>query len=331
MDEETKQDSALKSALAPPVARFLEKLRARASAATLDAYRRDLDALTDFLAGEEVDDWAALDTALLRRFMGRERVRGLAPRSLARRQAAIRRFCDLLVEERLLGRNPARLLESPKLPRHLPRPIDVDALAQFLDTPHDGSALSYRDQAMLELCYTSGLRLAELAALDLGDIRAGRVQVVGKGDKPRQVPVGRRAARAIDAWLGLRSALCAPDEPALFTGTQGRRLGHRAIQKRMADIARRRGLAEHLHPHRLRHSFASHLLESSQDLRAVQELLGHAHLSTTQVYTRLDWQHLAATFDRAHPRARRTPERAQSHGPPSRDGDKPHSDQDITP
>lgn len=319
------------SALAPPVARFLEKLRVRASAATLDAYRRDLDALTDFLGREGIDEWGALDTALLRRFMGRERVRGLAPRSLARRQAAIRRFCDLLVEERVLGRNPARLLETPKLPRHLPRPIDVDALAQFLDTPHDGSALALRDQAMLELCYTSGLRLAELAALDLGDIRAGRVQVIGKGDKPRRIPVGQRAARALEAWREVRDALCPPDEQALFTGTKGRRLSHRAIQKRMADLARRRGLAEHLHPHRLRHSFASHLLESSQDLRAVQELLGHAHLSTTQVYTRLDWQHLAATFDRAHPRARRAPDNGRPQGPSARAGDPPHSDRETTP
>lgn len=158
---------------------------------------------------------------------------------------------------------------------------------------------------MLELFYSSGLRLAELAGLDLDDLQPQRVRVRGKGGKPRQVPVGRRARAALDAWQAIRGALAPPSESALFVGARGRRLGHRAIQKRLAELARRRGLAEHLHPHRLRHSFASHLLESSHDLRAVQELLGHAHLATTQVYTRLDWQHLAASYDAAHPRARR--------------------------
>lgn len=158
---------------------------------------------------------------------------------------------------------------------------------------------------MLELFYSSGLRLAELAGLDLDDLRDERVRVLGKGGKPRQVPVGSRARQALQAWTGVRAAMAAPGETALFVGKRGTRLGHRAIQQRLALIARRRGLDEHLHPHRLRHSFASHLLESSQDLRAVQELLGHANLSTTQVYTHLDWQHLAASYDAAHPRARR--------------------------
>ena len=161
---------------------------------------------------------------------------------------------------------------------------------------------------MLELFYSSGLRLAELAALDLTDLQPQRVRVLGKGGKPRQVPVGGRARQALDAWLSVRGALAGDGEGALFVGARGGRLGHRAIQQRLAQLARRRGLDEHLHPHRLRHSFASHLLESSQDLRAVQELLGHAHLSTTQVYTRLDWQHLAAGYDAAHPRARRRPD-----------------------
>ncbi|HSH12371.1 MAG TPA: tyrosine-type recombinase/integrase, partial [Desulfurivibrionaceae bacterium] len=187
----------------------------------------------------------------------------------------------------------------------LPRPLDVDQLARFLDTPTDGSPLAVRDQAMLELFYSSGLRLAELAGLDLGDLQDRRVRVLGKGSKPRQVPVGRRAHQALEAWLKARGTLAGEGETGLFVGRRGGRLGHRAIQKRLATIARSRGLAEHLHPHRLRHSFASHLLESSQDLRAVQELLGHANLSTTQVYTRLDWQHLAAGYDAAHPRARR--------------------------
>lgn len=293
------------SVLLPMVERFIETLRHRHSPATVDAYRRDLMALVGFLEHEGIDDWRALDTHRMRRFLGRERTRGLAARSLARRQAAIRRFCDLLIEQKLLTSNPARLLDTPKMPRHLPRPVDVDALGHFLDMPHDGSPLAIRDQAMLELCYSSGMRLAELAGMDLEDIDAHRARVRGKGDKPRQVPIGRRAAEALRAWLGIRSTLTGPEERALFVGQTGRRLGHRAIQLRMAQVGRERGLPEHLHPHRLRHSFASHLLESSQDLRAVQELLGHAHLSTTQVYTRLDWQHLATTFDQTHPRARK--------------------------
>ncbi|MGJ7458185.1 tyrosine recombinase XerC [Halomonas sp. RA08-2] len=293
--------------LAEEVESFLAGLSRTASPATLDAYRRDLTALLAFLAERDIDDWRRLDAALLRRFLGGERARGLAPRSLARRRSAISRLADHLVTRGRLTHNPVVLTRAPRQPRHLPRPVDVDRLKQFLETPHEGSPLSVRDQAMLELFYSSGLRLAELAGLDLIDLQPERVRVLGKGGKPRQVPVGRHARRALDTWLALREALAAPGEPALFVGNRGARLGHRAIQQRLALIARRRGLDEHLHPHRLRHSFASHLLESSQDLRAVQELLGHANLATTQVYTRLDWQHLAASYDAAHPRARRRP------------------------
>jgi integrase/recombinase XerC len=294
-------------ALARDVEAFLGALAQTASPATLDAYRRDLAALLDFLAEQQVDDWPRLDAALLRRFLGDERLRGLGARSLARRRSAISRLADHLVAAGRLAHNPVALTRAPRQPRHLPRPLDVDQLARFLDTPHDDSPLARRDQAMLELFYSSGLRLAELAGLDLGDLQPRRVRVLGKGGKPRQVPVGGRARQALDAWLAVRGQFTAGDEPALFVGQRGRRLGHRAIQQRLAGLARRRGLAEHLHPHRLRHSFASHLLESSQDLRAVQELLGHANLATTQVYTRLDWQHLAASYDSAHPRARRRP------------------------
>ena len=292
-------------ALLPVVEAFLAGLARTASPATADAYRRDLAALTAFLAAEAIDDWSRLDAALLRRFLGGERLRGLAPRSLARRRAAISRFAAHLVETGRLRHNPVALVKAPRQPSHLPRPLDVDQLARFLDTPHDDSPLARRDQAMLELFYSSGLRLAELAALDLHDLQPRRVRVLGKGGKPRQVPVGRRARQALDAWLTVRGQLAERDTRALFVGVRGGRLGHRGIQRRLAELAKGRGLAEHLHPHRLRHSFASHLLESSQDLRAVQELLGHADLATTQVYTRLDWQHLAASYDAAHPRARR--------------------------
>ena len=291
--------------IAKCVEAFLVALASHASPATVAAYRHDLAALCAFTERREVTEPAALDTPLLRAFLGSERSRGLAPRSLARRRAALSRFADYLVKKGELVDNPVGLLRTPKQPSHLPRPVDVDALARFLDTPHDGSPLGARDQAILELFYSSGLRLAELAALDLKDLQDSRVRVIGKGGKPRQVPVGRRAHQALAEWLGCRSVLAPLNEQALFVGQRGARLGHRAIQKRLAQLSIIRGLPEHLHPHRLRHSFASHLLESSQDLRAVQELLGHANLSTTQVYTRLDWQHLATSYDAAHPRAKR--------------------------
>jgi integrase/recombinase XerC len=284
---------------------FLAGLARTASPATVNAYRRDLAVLVAFLEAQSIDDWSLLDASLLRRFLGGERRRGLAPRSLARRRAAISRFAAELVARGRLTHNPMALVPAPRQPHHLPRPLDVDRLMRFLDTPHDGSPLASRDQAMLELFYSSGLRLAELAALDLSDLQTRRVRVIGKGGKPRQVPVGQRAREALAAWQVVRGRLAGTGETALFVGVRGGRLGHRAIQKRLAELARTRGLEEHLHPHRLRHSFASHLLESSQDLRAVQELLGHADLATTQVYTRLDWQHLAAGYDAAHPRARR--------------------------
>lgn len=287
------------------VADFLSKLAHHASAATVDAYRGDLAALQAFADDNDITTWQTLDSGLIRRFLGQERSRGLAPRSLARRRAALSRFAEELVRQEILPHNPVKLTRTPRQPQHLPHPVDVDQLARFLDTPHDNSALAIRDQAMLELLYSCGLRLAELAALDLDSLDRRRVRVIGKGNKPRQVPVGSRARRALDAWLHIRGQLAADSESALFVGARGMRLGHRAIQLRLEQTARMRGLPEHLHPHRLRHSFASHLLESSQDLRAVQELLGHANLSTTQVYTRLDWQHLAGAYDAAHPRARR--------------------------
>ncbi|WP_110669387.1 tyrosine recombinase XerC [Salinicola halophilus] len=286
---------------------FLRRLSQRASPATVDAYRRDIAHLASWLGEQGVDSWQALDVATLRRYLAGERTRGMAPRTLARRRAALSRFADFLVNQGELGHNPVKLTQAPRQPRHLPSPVDVDQLGHFLDTPHSGEPLEIRDQAMLELFYSCGLRLAELAALDLASLDARHVRVIGKGGKPRQMPLGRRAAEGITAWLGIRSVLAKPDEHALFVAQHGGRLGHRAIQSRLSEIAKRRGLPEHLHPHRLRHSFASHLLESSQDLRAVQELLGHANLSTTQIYTRLDWQQLAEVYDKAHPRARRAP------------------------
>ncbi|WP_346796836.1 tyrosine recombinase XerC [Halomonas sp. Bachu 37] len=293
------------TALSAAIEAFLKQLGGYASPATVIAYRQDLQALSAFAESRDVTQPEALDTPLLRAFLGAQRSKGLAPRSLARRRAALSRFADYLVKRESLPHNPVSLLRTPRQPSHLPRPLDIDQLNQFLDTPHDGSPLAIRDQAMLELLYSSGLRLAELASLDIHAVHHQQVRVIGKGAKPRQVPVGRRAQAALAQWQAVRGQLAAADETALFVGARGNRLGHRAIQKRLAQLAVVRGLPEHLHPHRLRHSFASHLLESSQDLRAVQELLGHANLATTQVYTRLDWQHLATSYDSAHPRAKR--------------------------
>ncbi|KAE8437878.1 MULTISPECIES: tyrosine recombinase XerC [Halomonadaceae] len=303
---------ASQATLTNAVEEYLAQLATHASPATVAAYRQDLAAFCQFADQRGVTQASALDTTLARAFLGTERSRGLAPRTLARRRAALSRFADALVERHVLVDNPIQLLRTPKQPSHLPKPLDVDALSRFLDTPHDGSPLSLRDQAMLELFYSSGLRLAELAALDVNHLAANHVRVMGKGSKPRQVPVGRRAQQALTAWLACRASWVDSAETALFVGQRGQRLGHRAIQKRLAQLSVMRGLPEHLHPHRLRHSFASHLLESSQDLRAVQELLGHANLSTTQVYTRLDWQHLAESYDAAHPRAKRRPSGSES-------------------
>lgn len=300
------------SPLAQAIEGYLAHLASHASPATVAAYRQDLNAFYQFALQRGVTQPHGWDTALARAFLGAERSRGLAPRSLARRRAALSRFADALVERQVRADNPVALLRTPRQPSHLPRPLDVDALARFLDTPHDGTPLALRDQAMLELFYSSGLRLAELAALDVAHLAGHYVRVMGKGSKPRQVPVGARARQALEAWLGCRDGVAASEEQALFVGLRGRRLGHRGIQKRLAQLSVLRGLPEHLHPHRLRHSFASHLLESSQDLRAVQELLGHAHLSTTQVYTRLDWQHLAESYDAAHPRAKRRSRESES-------------------
>ena len=300
--------TAAATPLTPLIDQLLHALAARRSPATVAAYRQDLAHFASALRAAVLPaepQVAHFSIAYLRRYLASERSRGLSARTLARRQAALRQLGDLLVAERLIDSNPARLLETPRQPQHLPRPVDVDLLNRMLDTPHDGSVLGVRDQAMLELFYSSGLRLAELAALNLADLQPQRVRVMGKGSKPRQVPVGRKAAQALKEWRAMRATVTATSEPALFVTCQGRRLGHRAIQKRLALLARTRNLPEHLHPHRLRHSFATHLLESSHDLRAVQELLGHAQLATTQVYTQLDWQQLADSYDQAHPRARR--------------------------
>jgi len=278
----------------------------RLSAHTVQNYLRDLDALIAWCDANGLTDWQVLDAQHLRLFAARSHAGGLAPRSVQRRLSAVRTFLRYLQRERVLSHNPAAEVRAPKIKRSLPETLDVDQMSRLLDIPGT-DALSLRDRAIMELFYSSGLRLAELIGLDLGALDAAdrTIRVSGKGNKTRILPVGRKALEALENWLAARSALAAIGETALFVGRNGRRVGQRTIQLRIARWARLQGLPMHVHPHLFRHSFASHLLESSQDLRGVQELLGHADIATTQVYTHLDFQHLARIYDRTHPRARK--------------------------
>jgi integrase/recombinase XerC len=289
----------------------------RLSAHTDSNYARDLAALIRYCDRCGIADWAALDSQHVRAFAAHSHAGGLSPRSIQRRLSAVRSFYEFLLREGhsaagkarrepRITRNPAHDVRAPKSRRRLPKTLDADQMARLLELP-PGDALTARDRALMELLYSSGLRLAELVALDLGslDLQDRTVQVLGKGKKSRIVPVGKVAVHSLKAWLQERSALAGADEAALFVGRNGRRLGARAVQLRVAAWARRQGLTMHVHPHLFRHSFASHLLESSGELRGVQELLGHADISSTQIYTHLDFQHLARIYDATHPRARR--------------------------
>ncbi|WNW12775.1 tyrosine recombinase XerC [Pseudomonas sp. DTU_2021_1001937_2_SI_NGA_ILE_001] len=272
---------------------------------TLLAYRRDLDKVLAHCRQQQLTSWSALDPQQLRSFVARQHQQGQSSRSLARLLSAVRGLYLYLNREGLCQHDPAAGLSPPKGERRLPKTLDTDRTAQLLDGAVEDDFLARRDQAIMELFYSSGLRLSELAGLDLDqlDLDDGLVQVTGKGNKTRVLPVGSKARQALQAWLHLR-ALANPRDEAVFIGQHGKRLGQRSIQLRL-KAAGERELGQNLHPHMLRHSFASHLLESSQDLRAVQELLGHADISTTQIYTHLDFQHLATVYDSAHPRARR--------------------------
>ena len=298
----------MSQALADGVTRFLHGLRneRQLSPHTASAYQRDLAALVEYCQAQGLTAWSALDSQHVRSFAAQSHRRGLAPRSIQRRLSAVRSLCRFLIREGELAHEPAAGVQAPKARKRLPTTLDADTMARLLEFRSD-ERLGVRDKAIMELFYSSGLRLAELLGLDLTDLdlRDRTVRVMGKGRKARIVPVGRQAAAALARWLQERAALAAVDETAVFVGVNGRRLGPRIVQRRIASWARLQGLPEHVHPHMFRHSFASHLLESSGDLRAVQELLGHANISTTQVYTHLDFQHLARIYDASHPRAKR--------------------------
>ncbi|HKK16681.1 MAG TPA: tyrosine recombinase XerC [Gammaproteobacteria bacterium] len=284
---------------------FLETLQ-HLSPHTQKAYRRDLATLLEYCRSSNITSWQALDGRQLRGFVAWRHRKGIGGRSLQRNLSAIRAFYRYLIDNRLAVHNPASGVLAPRTARKLPRALDVDQAARLL-LIEDTSPLAVRDRAMLELMYSSGLRLSELIGLNMDniDLRDALVTVLGKGKKSRTLPVGRYAVDALKKWFDVRQDMLKADQPAMFINQRGQRLGARAFQQRLQQWAIRQGIQGRVHPHMLRHSFASHLLESSGDLRAVQELLGHADISTTQVYTHLDFQHLAKVYDQAHPRAGR--------------------------
>ena len=290
------------------ITRFLEHLRdeRRLSQHTLSNYARDLARIAGWCDEQQVNGWGRLQQQHIRNYLALRHRQGIGGRSLQRELSSLRSLFRYLLREGAADSNPVQGLRAPKAKRRLPATLDADQLGQMLDRPAD-DLLELRDLAAMELFYSSGLRLAELVSLDTDsiDLQDARLEVTGKGSKTRVVPVGRKAREAVSHWLRVRSGLAAPDEPALFVSKRGTRIHPRTVQARLQKWARVLGTGRNLHPHLLRHSFASHLLESSGDLRAVQELLGHADIGTTQIYTHLDFQHLARVYDDSHPRARK--------------------------
>jgi integrase/recombinase XerC len=287
---------------------YLEALQhqRRLSPATLENYAHALQLLLGLAEKRSLENLEAAD---IRRFLAMLHAKGLAPRTLALTLSAWRGCFRWLVTHRGWRANPVLGIRAPKAARTLPKALSVEAAQRLFDEAPGDDPLLVQDRAMFELLYSSGLRLAELIALDVGDgrldLRQGEVTVTGKGSKSRTVPVGEKARQALHAWLSIRAQLAATDEKAVFVGARGRRIAPSVVAGRLSAWARRRGLAQRVHPHMLRHSFASHVLQSSQDLRAVQEMLGHASISTTQIYTHLDFQALAKVYDAAHPRAKK--------------------------
>ncbi|WNO09003.1 tyrosine recombinase XerC [Teredinibacter sp. KSP-S5-2] len=271
---------------------------------THDNYVRDLIKLQQYGVSEQLNQVQDIQVIHLRLLIGKLRQQGLATKSIQRWLSSIKMFFRFCKKQRWVTTNPTEGIQAPKADKKLPKTMDADQVSQLLNI--DGSDfLSCRDKAMLEITYSSGLRLSELAGLNLHDLdlKAATLRVIGKGNKTRQLPIGSYALRALQDWLGQRKTqLKDQDEQAVFISQRGIRISVRNIQERFKKIGASQ-VGQHLHPHMLRHSFASHLLESSGDLRAVQELLGHENISTTQIYTHLDFQHLAKVYDQAHPRA----------------------------
>lgn len=295
--------------LREPVARFLDLLQTqqRASSHTSSAYAHDMEQLLIFCESQNLSSWQDVKQHHIRAHIAERHRQGLVSKSLQRELSAIRGFFDFLIKEMILELNPASSVRAPKAPRKLPHLLDVDQMTGLLEAKAQDD-FETCDIAIWELFYSSGLRLTELTQLDSQDIdlSSGSVFIKsGKGRKSRYVPVGSKAVNSIRHWLDLREKHAKPDEKALFVSKRGTRISPRTVQLRLERWRIRLGLTEHIHPHMLRHSFASHMLEASSDLRAVQELLGHANIGTTQIYTHVDFQRLAAVYDQAHPRAKK--------------------------
>ena len=285
---------------------FLEYLRGekRAASNTVTSYTRDLLRLQKYCSEQDIQTWQQLQNGEIRQYLAERHKNGISGKSIQRELAALRSFYRYMQKKRLIDQDPLQNIRAPKSAKRLPKTLDVDQVAGILDAKPD-AVLEIRDLAMFELFYSSGLRLSELVMLDKRDINLGdgfvRVRF-GKGGKERQVPVGKKAVEALKKWLIVRPEA---ETPALFISSRCTRLVQRSVQLRLERWCSKNSLPEHIHPHMLRHSFASHLLESSQDIRAVQELLGHSNISTTQIYTHLDFQYLSGVYDKAHPRAKK--------------------------
>src|SRR4051812_9974952 len=270
-------------------------------------YQRDLQKFADYCVKFSLTDLAEIRSQHIRQIVAQLHRQGLGGKSLSRWLSAMRSFFQFAIRNGWAKNNPADAIQAPKSPKKLPKTLDVDQTAQFVSVQGD-SELALRDRALLELIYSSGLRLAEVVGLDLQniDMHEEMVTVLGKGNKQRMLPIGSHAITALKAWLVQRKTFLKDDaEKAVFISKRGTRITHRAVQMRMQQLSVAQGMDTPVHPHMLRHSFASHMLESSGDLRLVQEMLGHANISTTQIYTHLDFQHLAKVYDSAHPRAQR--------------------------
>lgn len=294
-------------ALELPVEAFLRFLRVerQLSPHTIESYHHQLTAIIEIVTPAGLRDWRQLDATQVRMITARSKRKGLEAASLALRLSALRSFIDWQVSQGVMSVNPAKGISAPKQARHLPKNLDVDDVNRLLDID-TSDPLAVRDRTMLEVMYGAGLRLSELVGLDCRHINmaSGEVWVMGKGSKERKLPIGRTAIHWLEQWLPLRE-IYDPVDDAVFVSKLGKRISVRSVQKRFAEWGVKQGVTSHINPHKLRHSFATHMLESSGDLRAVQELLGHANLTTTQIYTHLDFQHLAKVYDAAHPRAKR--------------------------
>jgi len=289
---------------------FIQTLRSEKyySPHTCSNYRRDLTRFHDYLRKQQVEAWERVDYNVVSGFAAERHRQGRKSRTIQRELSSIRSFYQYLIRHGRLEQNPAREVRAPRADRPLPKTCDAESIDRLLQVRDAGDGLQVRDSAIFELIYSSGLRLAELVDIDLDDIDLAqrRLVVTGKGSKTRHLPVGRKAVAAVERWLKFRREYCRdPGQPALFVSRRGTRISPRNVQSRLELLIRRQAMEQRLSPHMLRHSFATHLLESSSDLRAVQELLGHVNIATTQIYTHLDFQHLAQAYDKAHPRARR--------------------------